>query len=83
MLFTDSGMTIDVKAKHPLNALSPIAVTEFGISIDVRAEHPANASYPIPVMVDGRIIEVIFACSNDSRAIRRVLYSVPPMVMEA
>ena len=39
------------KLEQPLNALTPIEVTEFPIVIDVKLVQPANASLPIEVIM--------------------------------
>ena len=49
MLVTESGIIIDFRFVHPLNAQLPILVTESGIVIDLRFVHPLNAAKPMLV----------------------------------
>ena len=49
MLVTESGIIIEVRLSHPLNAYEPILVIESGIDIEVRLLHNQNASEPMLV----------------------------------
>ncbi len=55
---TDLGMTIEVKAVHPENALLPISVTESGITTDVKLEQSLKVPQNIFLIDEGISTEV-------------------------
>ena len=47
-----------VRAEQPLNALSPMLVTELGMVTEVREEQPLNALHPMLVTELPMVMEV-------------------------
>ena len=72
IVFLESTV-IEDKLEQPVNALSPIEVTEPGISIDVIDEQPWNALYPIDITVLG--IEI------DLRELQHIKAQLPILVI--
>ena len=50
--------TKEVRLSQPLNALSPMLVTELGRVMEVRERQPSNALYPMLVTELGMVMEV-------------------------
>ena len=57
MYTTESGIEMEMRLRQPLNALTPIVVTDVGRVKEVRPWHWANVYLPMLATLDGIVME--------------------------